>query len=83
MSGKSRNIVLAKLKDFEELQKSEASKEEAKKVDEDDIIVDDEKTSIEKVLPKICEYQSLAPFCLSKKPQMIVPILPREKKDKD
>ena len=56
VSGKSRNIVLAKLKDFEELQQSEASKEEAKKADEDDIIVDDEKSNIEKVLPKVCEY---------------------------
>jgi len=56
VSGKSRNIVLAKLRDFEELQNSEASKEEAKKVDEDDIIVDDEKTNTEKVLPKVCEF---------------------------
>ena len=34
-------------------------------------------------MPKVCEYQTLAPFCLSKKPQMIVPILPKEKKPEE
>ena len=30
-------------------------------------------------LSRVCEFQSLAPFCLGKKPQMIIPILPKEK----
>ena len=39
--------------------------------------------SAEQELPKVCEFQNLAPFCLSKKPLMIVPILPKEKKEKE
>jgi len=65
VSGKSRNIVLAKLRDFDA---------PAPEGQDCDVIVNDE-------LPKVCEYQNLAPFCLSKKPQMIVPIVPKERKE--
>lgn len=92
-SGKSRNIVLVQLRNFEEEEAQEALKKREEKNCEgtnnscnqresvgDDIIVNEEETKEPPALPKICIYQTLAPFCLSKKPQIIVPILPKEKK---
>ena len=92
-SGKSRNIVLVQLRNFEEEEAQEALKKREEKNGEgtnnscnqresvgDDIIVNEEETKEPPALPKICIYQTLAPFCLSKKPQIIVPILPKEKK---
>ena len=70
VSGNSRNIVLAKLRNFDEL---ENNQEEVQMTD----------ANQESPLPTVCEFQNLAPFCLSKKPLMIVPILPKEKKDRD
>lgn len=92
-SGKSRNIVLVQLRNFEEEEAQEALKKREENNGEgtnnsgnqresvgDDIIVNEEETKEPPALPKICIYQTLAPFCLSKKPQIIVPILPKEKK---
>ena len=92
-SGKSRNIVLAQLRNFEEEEAQEALKQSEKTGEGgennasnqreslgDDIIVNEEETKEPPALPKVCIYQTLAPFCLSKKPQIIVPILPKEKK---
>lgn len=90
VSGKSRNVVTAKLRNFEQLEASLEEERIAKeKVNDDDIIVDEEETkkdnnpasSKDKTLPAVCEFQNLAPFCLGKKPLMIIPILPKEKKD--
>ena len=53
VSGKSRNIVLVKLRDFDKCA------EEEKKLNEDigdDIILDEQQTSPEMLLPKVCEY---------------------------
>lgn len=67
VSGKSRNIVLVKLRDFDK-DNHDAPEEAA-----------GDKSTDAEVTNKVCEFQNLAPFCLSKSPQMIIPILPNDK----